>query len=346
MKRSQWKFTFLFTFTVFITLMITACAIGVICILLVRTKYIHLAHSLTILILLISSVIVGTICSRIVGGRTLKFVSDFSNATKEIARGNFDVRLSTNMPAAEFSDMAESFNYMADELSKNEMMKNDFIENVSHEYKTPLAAIEGYATLLQTPDLTAAQRQDYTARIIDSTKRMSNLVGNILLLSRLEHQEGQIEKTSFSLDEQIRETILLFEKEWVDRDIHLEIDLDDAICYGNQALLAEVWQNLLSNALKFVPDHGEIHISLTIVDGFLKVTISDNGIGMDEETMHHMYDKFFQADQSRTTAGNGLGLSLVRRIIAMHNGTIHVESEKGKGTRFIVSLPSYQLTND
>lgn len=346
MKRSQWKLTFLFTFTVFITLIITACAVGFLCFLLDRTGTIRMAHSITILALLISSVLVGTICSRIIGGRTLKLVSDFSNATREIARGNFDVHINTDMPAKEFSDLAESFNFMAGELAKNEMMKNDFIENVSHEYKTPLAAIEGYATLLQTPDLTLDQRQDYTARIIDSTKRMSSLVGNILLLSRLEHQEGQIEKTSFSLDEQIRETILLFENEWSDRDIHMEIDLDDAVCYGNKALLAEVWQNLLSNAFKFVSDHGEIHVSLHIADGQLKVSISDNGIGMDEETLRHIYDKFYQADKARSTAGNGLGLSLVRRIITMHQGTIDVESEPGKGTRFIVSLPSYQITGD
>lgn len=343
MEPRRWKVAFLFTLMVFLDLIFTVFIIGSIYFLLDTQGAFRFSKTMPMLILLISSVILGTIFSRIIGQKTFRLLDKFSKATNEIARGNFDVRIPEDSHAEELQKVAKSFNYMASELSHNEMMKNDFIENVSHEYKTPLSAIEGYATLLQTPGLDEKTRQEYTSKIITNTKRMNNLVSNILLLTRLQDEDTEIAKETFSLDEQIRETILMFEQEWAERNIDLEVDLDDALVYGNKALLGEVWQNLINNAFKFVKDNGEIHIMLHIIEGQIQVTISDNGIGMTKEELQHMFDKFYQADKSRTTVGNGLGLSLSKRIIDLHHGTIDAESEKGKGTRFIVSLPSYEI---
>lgn len=344
MEQRRWKITFLFTAMVFLVLLFTAFIIGSIYFFMDTQGAFRFSKTMPMLILLISSVIIGTIFSRILGRNTFKLVNKFTKATSEIAKGNFDIRIPEDSHAVELQEVAKSFNYMASELSHNEMMKNDFIENVSHEYKTPLSAIEGYATLLQTPNLSEEKKKEYTSKIISNTKRMNSLVSNILLLTRLQDEDIEISKETFSLDEQIRETILMFEQEWTERNINIEVDLDDAMIYGNKALLGEVWQNLLNNAFKFVQeDRGEIHVMLHIVDGMIQVTVSDNGIGMTQEELEHMFDKFYQADKSRTTIGNGLGLSLVKRIINLHNGTIDAESEKGKGTRFLVSLPSYEI---
>lgn len=343
MEQKHWKVTFLFTLLVFFVLLFTVFLIGFVFLFLDSLGAFRFSKTIPLLILLTSSVFIGTIFSRILGKRTFAIVEKFSEATNEIAKGNFNVRIPEDSRAEELQKVAKSFNYMANELSHNEMMKNDFIENVSHEYKTPLSAIEGYATLLQTPNLSEEKRNEYTSKIISNTKRMNSLVQNILLLTRLQNEDIEITKESFSLDEQIREIILIFEQEWTKRNISLDIDLDDVVIYGNKTLLGEVWQNILNNAFKFTKDNGEIHIMLHIIDGAIQVTISDNGIGMNQEELRHIFDKFYQADKSRTTVGNGLGLSLVKRIIDLHNGTIDVESEKGKGTRFIVSLPSYEI---
>ena len=290
-------------------------------------------------IIAVVSVLVGTVISHFAGKRPLSAIIAMSSATQEVAKGNFSITLDENIEIKELRDMAHNFNRMAKELAGTELLRTDFVENVSHEFKTPLSAIEGYATLLQKPGLSEEKRGEYTAKILYNTKRLSALTSNILLLSRLENQEIDIPKEWFCLDEQLREIILSQEDEWVEKGLDLEVDLDSADYCGSKDLLAHVWQNILSNAVKFAPEHGMIQILLRQEYDCLKVSIADNGSGMSEEVKRRVFEKFYQGDSSRSSQGNGLGLALAKRIIDLHHGEISVSSKEKKGTTFTVSLP-------
>lgn len=228
---------------------------------------------------------------------------------------------------------------MAKELSGIEMLRNDFIENVSHEFKPPLSAIEGYATLLQKKGLSEEKRVEYTQRILQNTQRLSTLTGNILLLSRLENQEIGIIREKYCLDEQLREIILLFEEQWTAKNLDLEIDLDNADYCGNKELMAQVWQNILGNAIKFVSDGGKICARLRNTATEITVSILDNGIGMSQEVIDRIYEKFYQGDKSRASQGNGLGLTLAKRIVDLHSGKISVTSSVRNGSSFVIIMP-------
>lgn len=286
------------------------------------------------------SVVLGTILSRHMGRRPINTIIEISEATKEIAKGNFDVRLNEEIRAAELRTMAQNFNRMTRELGNIEMFRNDFIENVSHEFKTPLTAIEGYVTLLQNKSLSEERRDVYIQKILRNTKRLAALTGNVLLLSRIENQEFELKKEAFSLDEQIREIILMMESQWSEKQLDLDIDMDSSKYVGNQELLAQVWQNVLGNAVKFVHPGGQIRILLRQSASETRVAIADNGPGMSPEVMERIYEKFYQGDPSHTGSGNGLGLTLAKRIVALHGGSIEVSSKEGKGTTFTVILPS------
>jgi len=290
-------------------------------------------------VIAIVSIIVGTIISNYAGKHPLAAIIAMSNATQEIAKGNFDVSLKENIRIKELRDMACNFNLMAKELAGTEILRTDFVENVSHEFKTLLSAIEGYATLLQKKDLSDEKRQAYTEKILFNTRRLSTLTSNILLLSRLENQEIGIKKETFCLDEQLREILLLLEDGWTEKKLELDIDIDAADYYGNKDLLAHVWQNILSNAIKFAPENGLIHILLRKKNDTLTISITDNGIGMSEEIKQRIFEKFYQGDFSRSSQGNGLGLTLAKRIVDLHGGAISVSSKEGKGTTFTVSFP-------
>ena len=287
----------------------------------------------------IISVIIGMIISKFVARRPIGSIVEISEATKEIARGNFNVQMNEDIRVTEIQTMARNFNLMVRELAATEILRNDFVENVSHESKTPLAAIEGYVTLLQRKGLSEEKRKEYTDRILFNTKRLSALTGNILLLSRLENQEIEIKKESYSLDEQLREILLMYEPQWSGKKLDLDIDLDSVICCGNKELLAQVWQNLIGNAIKFVSDKGNIRVLLRQKQNAIVVSVVDNGPGMSKEVMGRIYEKFYQGDTSRASSGNGLGLTLAKRIVDLHGGTISVSSKEGKGTTFTVSLP-------
>lgn len=296
-------------------------------------------RAVPILVFAIVSIVLGMILSKLFGKRPLHLIEQISDATQEIAKGNFQLQLSEDIPAVELRTMAHNFNIMAKELAGTEILRNDFIENVSHEFKTPLSAIEGYTMLLQRKGLSEEKRMEYTRRIIYNTQRLSTLTGNILLLSRLENHEIGIAKESYSLDEQLREIILLYEKQWASKNLELEIDLDNADYYGNKELMAQVWQNILGNAIKFVGEGGKICIQLCKTADQLTVSISDNGIGMSQETINRIYEKFYQGDKSRASEGNGLGLTLAKRIVDLHEGILSVTSQLEKGSTFLVELP-------
>ncbi len=288
---------------------------------------------------MITSVLAGCIISYLVTRRPIKTAEEISKATKAVAKGDFSIRLDEKTSVSEFREMATNFNVMVKELENTEMLRKDFIENVSHEFKTPLSAIEGYTTLLQKKDLSNEKKEEYIRKILLSTHRLNSLTGNILLLSRLENQEVDISKKEFLLDEQIRESILLLEEKWSEKEIELDIQLSHCRYYGNEELLAHVWLNLIGNAIKFVPHNGAVAVKLCYYHDDTIIMVSDNGPGMDNETIKRVFEKFYQGDHSRSTGGNGLGLALAKRIIDLHQGEIIVQSEEGKGTAFTVRLP-------
>jgi len=281
---------------------------------------------------------IGLMIEGFVNRKIFRPISRLNESMKEVAKGNFDLNLTNNSNIHEVKEMMGNFQLMTKELSNIEMFRNDFVNSVSHEFKTPMAAIEGYATLLQSDDLTDEERQSYTTNIINNTKRLTNLSNNILKLSRLENQELYLEKSNFDLAEQIRTAILTLEREWGEKEIELDIDIDEIDYHGNHDLLFQVWLNLIHNAIKFTPRKGEIKISLKQEDQRISFQIVDNGIGITPETRKHIFEKFYQSDRSQNSEGNGLGLPLVRRIVNLHKGIINVESTVGIGSTFTVTL--------
>lgn len=294
---------------------------------------------ITALLLYLFSTIAAVIISAIVGKRILNPIADLSNAAKRVAGGEFDVKLNENSYIAELSDLLGNFNLMVQELGNTQTLRSDFIANISHEFKTPLASIEGYAGLLRDPTLSDEERREYSDRITAATGRLSRLSENILKITRLEGQEIITNKEKFRLDEQIRKNILLFENEWVKKNIELDIDLCETLYYGNSELLGHVWSNILSNAFKFCEEGGRVSVKLIKDGGCAVCTVADNGIGMDSETLKHIFDKFYQAETTEKYRGNGLGLALASRIAQLCGGNIKAESLPGCGSTFTVSLP-------
>lgn len=291
------------------------------------------------LIPFVTSIVLGTLLFLTIGRKSVRFVERTNNAIQQVAKGNFDVTLNEKTPILEFREIAQNFNAMTRELAGTEILRNDFVENVSHEFKTPLTAIEGYATLLQQKNLPEEKRIEYTQKILLSTRRLSSLSGNILLLSRLENQEIAVKKECYCLDEQLREILLLLEPSWSGKQLVLDIDLADCSCTANRELMAHVWQNIIGNAIKFTPQSGAVNVRLCREANHAVISVSDSGPGMSEEVTARIFEKFYQGDPSRSVSGNGLGLPLAKRIVDLHGGTITVQSLPGQGSAFTIVLP-------
>lgn len=264
-------------------------------------------------------------------------------ATHQLTQGDFSARIQPfHSPDSmnEFDVIIEDFNEMARELSGIETLRTDFIANVSHELKTPLAVMQNYATMLQSPGLPPEKRAEYAKTIAESTRRLSELITNILKLNRLENQQIYPSFTQYELNEQLCECLLPFEHAWEEKNLQINAELDESLTiWGDAELLALVWSNLFSNAVKFSEQGGEISISLHECDGFAVVAVSDTGCGMPPEVGRHIFEKFYQGDASHAAQGNGLGLALVRRVVSIMRGEISVESTVGQGSTFTVKLP-------
>lgn len=299
------------------------------------------AHPLGFVISLVCiSTVLATIIAYYVYDRVLKPLSALSDASKTVATGDFDVKIKLETDIEEINTTFENFNNMVTELNSIETLRNDFIANVSHEFKTPLSAIEGYTMLLQDENLSEQEKQEYIGKIIDNTRRLSSLTGDILLISKLENQTFSQKAGSFRLDEQIREAILTHELKWTEKEIELDIELDEIIYTGEESLLLQVWLNLIGNALKFTPEGGRVSVRLFEDIDRVIIEITDNGIGMDEYTAKHIFEKFYQGDTSHKSEGNGLGLALCKKIVERNGGSITVNTHPGQGTRFTVILPA------
>ena len=258
---------------------------------------------------------------------------------QKIADGSFNTRLETRSTSDEIQEVFAGFNMMAQELESTEILQTDFVSNVSHEFKTPINAIEGYTMLLQSTENIDEIENEYIEKILFNTRRLSSLVSNILLISKIENQSIQTNREEYSLDEQIREAILASEYAWEPKNIEFDVDLDAVTYCGNKNIMHHVWSNLLGNAVKFSPDGGIIKMRLYKNNGQAIFFVEDQGPGLSAEAQKHLFDKFYQADTSHKGEGNGLGLALVKNIVSLCNGEISAENAKGGGCRFTVVLP-------
>ena len=271
-----------------------------------------------------------------------KPVRSILNATQKIVKGNFSVRIDSNQfvkNSNELDIIINNFNEMAKELSGIETLRLDFISNVSHELKTPLAIIRNYSELMMEEDISNVQMKDYAKNINNASKNLSDLITNILKLNRLENQSIYLDVKQFNMSEQLTQAILGFENIWEEKEIEIDVDIeDDILIESDEELWMIVWNNLLSNAFKFTDPHGKVRVHAKQDDHHIMLTIQDNGCGMSKEVGKHIFDKFYQGDTSHATQGNGLGLALVRRIIDIVQASISVESTLGEGTTFSVVL--------
>ncbi|MBE6841198.1 MAG: HAMP domain-containing histidine kinase [Ruminococcus sp.] len=264
------------------------------------------------------------------------------SAGEKITSGDFSVRIEPfrdNYAYESFNSIIDCFNKMAEELGSVETLRTDFIANVSHELKTPLAVMQNYGTMLQSPDLPDEKRIEYAKGITDNSRRLASLITNILKLNKLENQQIFPVSERFDLSEQLCESLLQFEEIWEQKDIDIETEIEDSVYINSDSeLLSLVWNNLLSNAFKFTENGGTVSVQFTADNDFATIKISDTGCGISPETGAHIFEKFYQGDTSHAMQGNGLGLALVKRVVDIMNGEIAVESEVGKGSTFTVRL--------
>lgn len=339
-KHRTLKLALLFSVIIFSIMTLSMLLIGVIIVMLYYTGHLGELDTLFLLIWFIfPSLITGIVIAFLVAIKGLQPVLKMCDAITKVAEGDFSVRFKEKYLIYEVSQMAECFNVMVKELDNMNTVHTNFINNVSHEFRTPLSAIEGYAALLGNEQINKAERIQYANQIIGVTEKLSVIINNILLLSKISVENMKIEKEYFNLSESIREVLIMLENKWSVKKLSIDLELQDFLYLGSKEMMEEVWNNLIGNAIKFSDSGGQLKIKSLKNKNTVIVIISDNGIGMTKETQEKIYDKFFQADTSHSQDGAGLGLSIVKRIIAVHQGKIHIDSELNKGTTFTIDLP-------
>lgn len=291
-----------------------------------------------LLYLMVVSLFVGVLVTVFLSRLFFDPIKKLRQAMNRVAEGDFSPQLTTRSTSTEIQELYTGFNLMTQELQSTQVLQTDFVSNVSHEFKTPLGAIEGYATLLQDCDNLTSQQREYVEKIIFNTQRLSTLTGSILLLSKLDNQQILTGQTRFSLDEQIRQTIVDLEPVWAQKGIELDVDLAAVSYFGNEPLMRHVWSNLLRNALKFSPQDDVVQIHLHQQDNGIIFWVKDNGPGIPEAAMKHIFTRFYQADSSHKQEGNGLGLALVDKILRLEGGSAEAENCPEGGCKFTVFL--------
>ncbi|MCD5028943.1 HAMP domain-containing sensor histidine kinase [Enterococcus asini] len=331
-----------FVTLIFVSLVLLSILFGGLLVFLMRKEIIKPGpdnHLIIISIFTLFSIITGTGVAGLVGRRILAPIRELSANMNQVAKGDFSLRVNEKQPIQEVQQLFDHFNTMVVELDSMETLRNDFVVSVSHEFKTPLATIQGYVQLLQTSDLTPQEIADYQRRILEGTEQLATLTNNILRLTKLESATTPLTKTHFRLDEQIREVLLFLRPQWEPKNIQWELNLPRKEFYGNEELLYQVWRNLIDNSIKYSQQDAVVAITLTSSTEYLEICFQDWGMGIPEKEQKRVFDKFYQGDTSRKSAGNGLGLSLVREIVDAHEGAVSVTSSQTAGTRFFVRLP-------
>ncbi|MBQ3493542.1 MAG: HAMP domain-containing histidine kinase [Clostridia bacterium] len=334
----------------FFVLIAVVMQIAILCYDFIRQKTSNI--TLIAILILIEIIILATFCTifdwirrKIMVDRPTQRILD---ATEKIAEGDFSTRLEITHEYGKYNQydlIMENLNRMATELQKNEVLKTDFISNVSHEIKTPLAVIQNYATLLQDQTIDVETRKNYAKTLITASKRITDLITNILKLNKLENQEIQEKHECFNLTEALAESVVEFETLIEKKNIELNCNFDEVTIFSSKSLLEIVWNNLISNAIKFTPDGGKIDIVLKQINKNVEIKVQDTGCGMTSEVGSKIFEKFYQGDTSHATQGNGLGLALVKKVIDILGGEIAVQSEVNKGSTFTILLKDVAYEN-
>ncbi|MEY9978755.1 ATP-binding protein [Lysinibacillus sp. RC79] len=294
-------------------------------------------HVLPLIYFLGFCILLGTAFTAFLSKKALNPIRKVIDAIHKVASGDFNVKVDIK-GIGELEELSQSFNKMTQELSSIETLRSDFVNNFSHEFKTPIVSLRGFAKLLKENNLSEEDRQEYLDIIIKESERLADLSTSVLTLSKYENLGIITDKATFRMDEQIRRTIVLMEPKWSAKVLTVNVKLDNVIYIGNEDLTQQIWYNLLDNAIKFSEQGGLINISLTKINSSILFVIQDNGPGMDELTKAHIFDKFYQGDTSHSKAGSGLGLSIVKRIVELCDGDVHVQSEIENGSTFSVTL--------
>jgi len=345
-KRQRLSMTLLFSLVIFCIQLVTLTLAGVLLWICVRTKIISPDVSptptRTILFMALFSLIIGAVTTFLAGKFPLKPVNRIVSKMNQLASGDFTTRLEYGKPISDhpsFSAMSDSFNKMAEELQNTEMLRSDFINNFSHEFKTPIVSIAGFAKLLKHGNLTEEQRREYLDIIEEESLRLSAMATNVLNMTKIENQTILTDTTTFNVSEQIRSAILLFDEKWDKKHIELSADFSEYTITGNEEMLKQVWINLLDNAVKFTPDFGSVRVDLEEKEGFLNVCIANTGSTIPPEKLTKIWNKFYQADESHASAGNGIGLAIVKKVTELHGGKVGM-TVKNDLTAFTVVLPT------
>lgn len=295
-----------------------------------------------LVVMLLISAVVGILITVFTMKIPLKPFNRLINNMNRLAGGDYSARLDYGKhlqknPA--FRELSDSFNAMAEELENTQMLRSDFVNNFSHEFKTPIVSIAGFAKLLRRGKLTEEQKQEYLAIIEEESLRLAAMATNVMSLTKIENQTILTDLTTFNLSEQLRGCVLLLEEKWSRKELDLDLEFPECTIRANEEMLKQVWINLLDNAIKFSPDSSGIELLLRKRPGGVLFTITDHGSGIPSEAQTHIFDKFYQGDTSHTVQGNGLGLTIAKKIIELHKGNIQIKKSDISGTIFEVMLP-------
>lgn len=340
----------LFTVVVFFALLINSAISAMAVLLLVKSGMIYIAseampHSGSLILFnALISIPIGALVSVAAVKFPLKPVRNLIDGMDTLAAGDYKIRMNAGSIMRRYSafrDVSDSFNKMAEELESTEMLRSDFINNFSHEFKTPIVSIAGFAKLLKRGNLTQEQQQEYLSIIEEESMRLSYMATNVLSLTKVENQTILTDVTQFNLSEQIRSCILMLERKWDSKNLDLQLEFDEHHISANEELLKQVWINLLDNAIKFTPEGHTVQVKVSESEDSVTVSVMNTGSEIPPEDQKKIFHKFYQADQSHATQGNGVGLAVVKRIVDLHGGEVSVFSEK-EVTVFSVQLPKNQ----
>lgn len=340
-KRGRLQLALMFALVIFIIMVLTSSLLFILFSVLRKAGIfditLHHKPMSPFFVFALFSVLLGTIIAIFVSRIPLAPLREIIDALDRLAQGDFDVRIHLKWPR-ELQRFSTSFNHMVEELGSIEMLRSDFINNFSHEFKTPIVSVRGFAKILKYEDLSEEEKNEYLDIIISEADRLTELATNVLNLSKIENQTIVTDKVSYNVSEQIRRVIALLESKWSEKNIEIAFDCEEIYLYGNEELLNQVWINMIDNAIKFSPCHKVIKIDIMKEAGEVIISVTDQGEGMKAETVAHIFDKFYQGDSSHATKGNGLGLALVKRIVDLHEGEIKVANTDKNGTTFEVRI--------
>ena len=284
------------------------------------------------------SIIAGTLAASIISRKMLKPLHSIIRATEQITAGDYSTRLQLNS-TYEFEELGNKFNCMAQELNSVELLRNDFINQFSHEFNTPISSIHGFANTLKQDSLTKEEQMEYLNKILVGTDRLSNLASNVLTLSKIEQQTILTHKKPLNVTEQIRRVIALLSFRWEPKEIRFNFDCNEFYLTGTEDILEHLWNNILDNAIKYSPPCSTIDINIKELPSDIVIKLTDHGKGIAPESLPYIFDKFYRSKSSSVTPGTGLGLTIAHKVVMLHHGTIQVSSVVGEGTTFTIILP-------